>query len=127
MNAQRSNRPARQRPNQAATELKPHVEDLAVGDQSTTQPDTSRVRAGSEGQPKYRQMIRSEARLRPDQLDALAQLRRTVNARREARPERITDNTLIRIAVDMLISQGDQLSGDTEDELRGSVIPRQTD
>jgi hypothetical protein len=35
--------------------------------------------------------------------------------------ERITDNTLIRVAVDLLLTRADQLRGSTEDELRKSL------
>jgi hypothetical protein len=68
-------------------------------------------------------MVRTEARLRPDQVAELAALRRRVAANREVREERITDNTLVRIAVDLLLAHGDQLVGDTEDQLRASVVP----
>lgn len=37
------------------------------------------------------------------------------------RTERLTDNTVIRVALDLLLEHADQLDGDTEDELRNSV------
>ncbi|QHC33949.1 hypothetical protein GR129_35140 (plasmid) [Streptomyces sp. HF10] len=70
-------------------------------------------------------MERKEARLRADQLSDLADLRRHVNARRQDRSEIITDNTLIRVAVDLLLKvYAGRLRGDTEEDLLHSVMPR---
>ncbi|TDD64795.1 hypothetical protein E1262_27130 [Jiangella aurantiaca] len=72
-------------------------------------------------------MERKEARLREDQVAELNRLaRQLARAARRARPtgapgERITDNTLIRVAVDLLLGKAEQLRGTTEDELRRSV------
>jgi hypothetical protein len=71
--------------------------------------------------PKWRGLERKELRLRADQLDELARLRRALNRRRAGAGERITENTLIRVAVDMLLGRADRLRGATEDELRDSV------
>jgi hypothetical protein len=57
-------------------------------------------------------------------MEALAALRRRINAdrgRRE-RSERITDNTLIRVAIDLLLEHGDELAGATEDQIRDSAL-----
>jgi hypothetical protein len=35
---------------------------------------------------------------------------------------RLTENTLIRIAIDLLLSRADRLVGNTEDEIRASVL-----
>ncbi len=68
---------------------------------------------------------RKEARLRVDQLSDLAELRRHVNARRRDRSEIITDNTLIRVAVDLLLrGHAHRLRGDTEEDLLHSVLPK---
>jgi hypothetical protein len=64
---------------------------------------------------------RKELRLRADQLDELARLRRGLNRQRGGEGERITENTLIRVAVDLLLARTGQLRGTTEDELRQSV------
>jgi pyruvate/2-oxoglutarate dehydrogenase complex dihydrolipoamide acyltransferase (E2) component len=59
--------------------------------------------------PPYLTYVRKECRLRPDQLDALTALARKLNRERKGKGERITENTLIRWAVDLLIhhlSQG---------------------
>lgn len=44
-------------------------------------------------------------------------------ARRETRTERLTENTLIRVAIDLLLAHAAELHGSTEDELRDSVTP----
>lgn len=122
-----SPRAERQRPGTTGGKtLTTKVEGLKVGDtpqsaESRTPAVPNSARAGSEDKPKYQQMIRTEARLRPDQVDALAQLRRRVAGNRQSKAERITDNTLVRIAVDLLLTRADELAGDTEDALRESV------
>lgn len=73
--------------------------------------------------PKWQRLERKELRLRADQLDELARLRRALNRQRGGEGERITENTLIRVAVDMLLGRAGKLRGSTEDELRESVTP----
>lgn len=79
---------------------------------------------------RYDQLERKETRLREDQVDELNRLARNLakQARRRRAPgdkaERITDNTLIRVAVDLLLAQSERLTGTTETELRDSVGPR---
>ncbi len=68
--------------------------------------------------PKYAQLQPVNLRLREDQLTALAELERVVMRRRKQKGgERITKNTLIRVAVDYLIANADKLEGDTEEEI----------
>jgi hypothetical protein len=74
--------------------------------------------------PKWQELERKELRLRPGQLDELARLRRLLNRQRAGAGERITENTLIRVAVDLLLASSGQLAGATEDELRDSVTHR---
>ncbi|PPT05211.1 hypothetical protein CKA32_000424 [Geitlerinema sp. FC II] len=64
--------------------------------------------------------MRKEARLREDQIDSLTGLARQLN-RQKRGGERITENTLIRLAVDLLLEQSDRLQGNTESELRESL------
>ena len=72
--------------------------------------------------PKYLALERKEARLRGDQMDSLASLARRVNRRKPSRGgERITENTLIRVAVDWLLSQEAHVGGSTEEEIRRSL------
>ncbi|MUG96997.1 hypothetical protein F7734_33540 [Scytonema sp. UIC 10036] len=60
--------------------------------------------------------MRKEARLREDQIEQLTTLARKINRRRKG-GERITENTLIRIAVDLLLSKQQELAGINEAEL----------
>lgn len=71
--------------------------------------------------PKFERMVRKDARVRPDQDAALTALAKTVMRRRSAKAERITENTLIRVAIDLLLAHADHLRGSTEDDLRRSV------
>jgi hypothetical protein len=117
-----SPRPNRTRPGTTSS-LAPQVEPLTVaGAGHAAESQTPAVTdPESAGLPKYQRMVRKEARLRPDQVDALAQLRRRITRARRDRTETITDNTLLRVAVDLLLDHADQLRGDTEDQLRRSV------
>lgn len=82
----------------------------------------SRVPAGEDPSlPRYLRLTRKEVRFREDQLDALDRVvRRLVRARRGG-GERITENTLVRVAVDLLLERADALSGATEAELLRSL------
>lgn len=68
--------------------------------------------------------VRKETQLRLDQLEELQRLRRVLAARRKNSSERITDNTLMRLAVDHLLADADKLHGDTEQELWESLSKR---
>ncbi|MFD4764245.1 hypothetical protein ACFWOJ_37155 [Streptomyces sp. NPDC058439] len=124
------------------TPLQPHVEPIIgatdqpkqpapeVPDSRSTEvsesvtPEVPDSRNPAPDGPRWAALERKETRLRADQVQALAALRRRVSAQRTKRSEIITDNTLIRIAVDLLLDQGDRLTGDTEDELLRSARPR---
>lgn len=72
--------------------------------------------------PKYLQLERKDTLLWPRQVNELTVLRRVLNRRkRKGAGERITENTLIRVAVDLLIANADRMQGSTEDELRRSL------
>ncbi len=75
--------------------------------------------------PKYLALERKEARLRRDQVDSLSSLARRVNRQKTSRGgERITENTLIRIAVDWLLSREAYVGGSSEEEIRhGLGVP----
>lgn len=135
-------RPSRQRPTTTKT-LEARVEGLQVGDQPpaprtetpapapaprAAQPASGdrRPRAGTEHLPIHQQLMRVEAKVWPDQLRELTDLRRDVMAARTEKSERITDNTLIRVAIELLLAHRDDLTGNTEAELRASVLPEQT-
>ncbi len=70
---------------------------------------------------RYDQLERKEARLRPDQYGRLSGISRSLNRTRAGRGERITENTLIRVAIDLLLQREADLAGDTEVELRRSL------
>lgn len=72
--------------------------------------------------PRYLTLERKEARISATQADELARLARKLNrARTPGEGERITDNTLIRIGIDVLLERSTELQGTTEAELRKSV------
>lgn len=68
--------------------------------------------------PRYLTLVRKETRLTELQIEQLTVITRKLNRQRRGRGERITENTLIRVAIDLLLSQSDKLSGVTEAELR---------
>lgn len=70
---------------------------------------------------RYDELERKEARVRLDQYEALQALSRQLNKSRNRRGERITENTLIRVAIDLLNARASELEGATEAELRKSV------
>lgn len=72
--------------------------------------------------PKYLKLERKEARLRQEQIDALTDLTRKLNRMKRGKGgERLTDNTLIRVAVNLLLSKADELQGTTEEKLQSSL------
>lgn len=79
--------------------------------------------------PKYLALQRKEARLRGDQVDALASLARRMNRGKVERGgERITENTLIRVAVDWLLSRDEPVGASSEEDIRrGLGVPEYRD
>jgi hypothetical protein len=69
----------------------------------------------------YRSFARKEARVRDDQYTALTAHARRLTRTRPAGTERITENTLIRVAIDLLLEKSDQIAGGSEAEIRKSV------
>ncbi|MEW2265979.1 hypothetical protein ACGF5T_33700 [Streptomyces sp. NPDC047853] len=106
--------------------LTPSVEPiLGEGEQAVESGAAAGLESHRSSDPKWATLERKEARLRSDQLTDLADLRRYVSARRRDRSEIITDNTLIRVAVDLLLQgHAHRLHGDTEEALLASVLPR---
>jgi len=74
--------------------------------------------------PKYLSLERKDLRVRRDQADDLTALTRQLNRARGGDGERITDNTLIRVAIDGLLRNSASLRGTTEEELLRSVTRR---
>lgn len=70
---------------------------------------------------KYQRMARIEGRLSEKQVDVVADLVRRLNRSRHGEGERITQNTLLRVAVDLLLTRSDELRGASEDELLVSL------
>jgi hypothetical protein len=108
-------------PEQQKHTTKPRT--AAVTDSGTPAVPDSGTTPGGQG-PKWAALERKEARLRTDQITALAALRRHIAAQRRDKTEIITDNTLIRVAVDLLLASTHRLHGDTEEALLHSVLPR---
>lgn len=82
---------------------------------------TASAGVGSNG-PKYASLVPKEARLREDQIASLNDLARTLARNRTNKTERITSNTLIRIAIDKLLADSGGLTGETEDQLRDDYL-----
>lgn len=106
--------------------LQPAVEPiLGESEQSAGSAAAESPELHRSGDPKWATLERKEARLRADQLRDLADLRRHLSSSRRDRSEIITDNTLIRVAVDLLLQgHAHRLHGDTEEALLTSVLPR---
>ena len=71
--------------------------------------------------PRYSDYTRIEGRLRDDQVSELDSLARNLNRWHSGKGERITKNTLLRVAVDLLLAKTGNLDGSTEQELRRSA------
>jgi hypothetical protein len=80
-----------------------------------------------QNQQHFTDLEAKTVRFRPDQLEALAVLTQRVKRgqkRNRGEPGRITDNTLIRVALDYLLAHADRLEGMTEAELLVSITPK---
>ena len=77
--------------------------------------------------PLYLRLERKETRLRTDQYADLTTHARRLNRAKGTTGERITENTLIRVAIDLLLERATDLSGATEAELKNSVSTRLTE
>jgi len=80
-------------------------------------PETDHPIAGA----SYLRFVRKDTRLREDQLEALTAHARRLNRKRRSVGPRVTENTLIRVAVDLLLSRIEGASGDDEAALLESV------
>jgi hypothetical protein len=63
--------------------------------------------------PTYLTLTRKEARLTEDQFNQLTSLARILNRQKQS-CERITENTLIRVAIDLLLNQSKELNSRTQ-------------
>lgn len=71
--------------------------------------------------PKYLTLERKEVRLPSEHIDELTRLVRRLNRQRKGKDERITENTLIRVAVSLLADFGERIEGNNENELLESL------
>jgi hypothetical protein len=104
----------------------PEAEKVVALKAPSTAGRTPRVRTSepekpTAGEPKYLQMDRKDARLRPGQYEDLMLLSHQLNKKRRRTGERITENTLIRIGIDLLFQRASELEGIDEEQLRKSV------
>lgn len=87
---------------------------------STESPRSNSAR-GVAGGVGFDQLERKETRLSADQYAELTMIARDLNRRRAGEGHRITENTLIRLGIDLLRERAGDLSGTTEAELRASL------
>jgi len=69
----------------------------------------------------YLQLVRKETRLREDQLSELTRHARRLTRARTTAGQRITENSLIRIGVDLLLARIDRAVGDDEAAIAESL------
>ena len=98
---------------------------LAVAEARTEPRSAPSSRAARESkpapEPAYLGFVRKDTRLREDQLEALTSQARRLNRAKRNTGVRITENTLIRVAVDLLLGRMERASGDDEAALLGSL------
>jgi hypothetical protein len=82
---------------------------------------TEKASAHPAGHTRYDEYERKEARLRDDQYGRLTSASRRLNRLRKGEGERITENTLIRVAIDLLLAREKEIAGKTEADLRRSL------
>jgi hypothetical protein len=99
------------------------LSDLVAAETQPKEPNPLLIKPESdiEPQPKYLTLVRKETRLTELQIEQLTAISRKLNRQRRGRGERLTENTLIRVAVELLLSRADSLSGTTEAELLESL------
>ena len=127
-------RPAAPRPAEVQTPVQqsPEVRTPEVQTPGDSEPRARRGRSRSRpavpatpaqvpGLPKYLRLERKELLIWPEQITNLSILARVLNRNRGGAGERITTNTLIRVAASLLLSRSQDLAGTTEEELRRSL------
>lgn len=112
--------PKTQQPSKPRTKA-PAASKRAPETAAATQPASAKDPATEA--PLYLRLERKETRLRVDQYEALTVYARRLNRAKRPGGERITENTLIRVAIDLLLANAENLSGSDEDALRNSVTP----
>jgi hypothetical protein len=74
----------------------------------------------SEAGPRFRSFTPKLVLFRDDQLEALTRVARRLSRSKKG-GERITENTLVRVAVDFLLAREAGLTGSSEDEIRDGL------
>ena len=92
------------------SQVMPAIKDETVG-----------LSAGDSSAPSYLRYVRKETRLREDQQNQLTVQARRLNRAKKTQGARITENSLIRVAVDLLLARIERASGDDEDAIRKSL------
>ncbi len=82
---------------------------------------TAELLAEDPGTPAYLRYVRKETRLREDQQNQLTLQARRLNRAKKNHGSRITENSLIRVAVDLMLAKIDRAAGDDEDAIRASM------
>jgi len=99
-----------------------HVVEVASAPEYGASVIPNSVSTVAEG-PRYLQLTRKEVRFRDDHLEALDKLARRLQRARRGHPgERITENTLVRVAVAALLQRAEDLTGRTEAELLEALL-----
>jgi hypothetical protein len=93
----------------------------AAQKQNTEAPPAVTVSSTPAGLPRYKTLVRKESRLTAAQADRLSGVVRGLNLARQGQGERITDNTLIRVGLELLFTRLDDLHGTTEADLLRSL------
>ncbi|WP_298866745.1 hypothetical protein [uncultured Microbacterium sp.] len=106
---------------QAEAESSPVVEVVTPPASQPKAPRRSAVASADEDEAGYLALERKETRLREGQIGELTAHARRLNKAKTGPAPRITENTLIRVAIDLLLSRVDELQGTTEADLRRSV------
>lgn len=94
---------------------------VAVPEPASQRPEPAAAATPSASIPRYLQLDRKETRIRAGQYEELTLLSRRLNRKRAGKGERITENTLIRVAIDLLFDRADDISGVDEEQIRKSV------
>jgi len=110
---------------QPAAEVEtPVQEDVPKPAAKKSAPRPPRQRATATTHAHWTELERLEARLRDDQVEDLDALARRLNKQRNSEGERITKNTLLRVAADLLLAQQSDAAGSTEAEIRASLTKK---
>lgn len=106
----------------AKVAVAPRAEVRSAGGPKSQTSEVDDAEEGEAQDPLYLRLTRKEVRFRDEQMEGLHRLaRRLSKARRGMKGDRITDNTLVRVAVDLLLQHADDLAGHDEATLLESL------